>query len=212
MNNVKELYIIGASGLGREMECWLELIPKEQRYWTVKGYIDLNENALDNYPSDYKILGDQKTFTFPKNSMVIIAIAKPEFREKIFTLMKKMGVEIMTHISPNTIIGKSCKIGEGSIICPNSIITTNVEIGKCVFINSSAGIGHDVKIDDFTSIMANVNISGNCKIGKRVFMGSKSTVIPGKTIKDNVIVGAGSVVINNIKKPCTVFGNPALKI
>ena len=205
----KDLYIIGASGLGREMESWLQLISEDDRDWTIKGFIDLDVNALDDIPSDYEILGDQDTFLFTENSLVLIAIAKPVFREKIYKLMKERNIEIMTFISPSTIIGESCKIGEGAILCPQTIVTTNVKIGKCVFINCGTNIGHDVRIDDFSSVMANVNISGNCIIGKRVFMGSKSVIIPGKTIQDDVVIGTGSVVIKSIKKSMTVFGNPA---
>ena len=212
MNPTKDLYIIGASGLGREMESWLELIPEEERYWEVKGFIDFDENSLDNYPSEYKIVGDQYTFNFSENSIVLVAIAKPEFREKVYKLMKEKNIELMTFVAPNAIIGKTSNIGEGSVICPNAIITTNVTIGKCVFINCGSNIGHDVQIDDFSSIMANVNVSGNCRVGKRVFMGSKSIIIPGKNIQDDVVVGAGSVVIRNIGEQQSVFGNPAKRI
>ena len=158
------------------------------------------------------ILGDQNTFKFPENSIALIAISNPKHRELIYNLMKDKNIEIMTYLAPNVILGKSNSIGEGSIICPNVIITTNVKIGKCAFINCGSNIGHDVIIDDFSSIMANVNISGKCKIGKRVFMGSKSTVIPGKKIDNDVVVGVGSVVIKNIINKQTVFGNPAAKI
>ena len=60
--------------------------------------------------------------------------------------------------------------------------------------------------------MSNVNIGGECKIGKEVFFGTGSIVIPRKTICSNSIVGAGAVIIRDVKTPATYFGNPAIKL
>jgi maltose O-acetyltransferase len=47
------------------------------------------------------------------------------------------------------------------------------------------------------------------RIGSRVFVGARTTILPGVTIGDDVLVGAGSVVSRDIP-PCTVAaGNPA---
>ena len=42
----KKLFIIGAGGFGRQLETYLELIPKEKKDWDIAGYIDDNKNAL----------------------------------------------------------------------------------------------------------------------------------------------------------------------
>jgi acetyltransferase-like isoleucine patch superfamily enzyme len=60
--------------------------------------------------------------------------------------------------------------------------------------------------------MTNVDIGGNCTLGRHVFFGSNSTLIPGKRVNNNILVGAGSVVINNLNKPGTYFGNPAKQL
>jgi serine acetyltransferase len=43
-------------------------------------------------------------------------------------------------------------------------------------------------------------------------LGSHGTIIPSKKIGDDVYIGAGSVVISNLKNNIRVFGNPAKKI
>lgn len=47
------------------------------------------------------------------------------------------------------------------------------------------------------------------KIGKRCFIGVNAIIMPGITIGDSVIVGAGSVVTKDIPNNCIVAGNPA---
>ena len=47
------------------------------------------------------------------------------------------------------------------------------------------------------------------KIGKRVWLGANVTVLPGVTIGDNSIIGAGSVVTKDIPSDVIAFGVPA---
>lgn len=49
-------------------------------------------------------------------------------------------------------------------------------------------------------------------IGNNVFVGMRSIILPGTTIGDNVIIGAGSIVHGNIPSGTVWAGNPAKKI
>ncbi len=53
-----------------------------------------------------------------------------------------------------------------------------------------------------------------CKtiIGKNVFVGANSVIMPGLTISDNVVIGAGSIVTKDIPSNVIVAGNPAITI
>ena len=50
---------------------------------------------------------------------------------------------------------------------------------------------------------------GKVKIGDYVYIGNNSMIMPGITIGDNVIIGAGSIVTKSIPSNCVVAGNPA---
>ena len=209
----RNLYIIGAGSFGRELESWLNFIPIEECDWELKGYLDSDqEKGKLSYPSDFEILGDEKSYPLNKEDYVIITIANSSVREKIYKNLKGK-VTFFTFISPQAIVGKFNKIEEGSIICPNAIITTNVKLGKCCIVNIGSQIGHDVEVGNFSSLMANVDIAGKCKIGERCFLGSNSSIIPGRTIADDNIIGAGSIVIRNFNTGNnTIVGNPAKKL
>ena len=47
------------------------------------------------------------------------------------------------------------------------------------------------------------------RIGKNCFIAVNSTILPGITLGDEVIVGAGSVVTKDVPSNCIVAGNPA---
>ena len=46
------------------------------------------------------------------------------------------------------------------------------------------------------------------RIGKNVFIGMGAIIMPGTTIRDNVVIGAGSVVRGEIASDSIVIGNP----
>ena len=47
------------------------------------------------------------------------------------------------------------------------------------------------------------------KIGKNVWIGANCTILPGVTIGDNSVIGAGSVVVKSIAANVVAVGNPA---
>ncbi len=206
----RNLYIIGAGGFGREVESWIKDIPIEKRDWEFKGFLDsVKDIGSLTYPSDYLIVGNERTFKFNKSDYVILAFADANMREEAYEFLKDK-VSFYSFISPKAIIGKFCEIGEGAIICPNVVITTNVKIGKLCIINAGSQIGHDTSLGSYCSLMGNVDITGNCIIGDKVYFGTGSTVIPSRKIANQTKVGAGSVVLRNISKEGkTIFGNPA---
>jgi acetyltransferase-like isoleucine patch superfamily enzyme len=46
-------------------------------------------------------------------------------------------------------------------------------------------------------------------IGRRCFIGARSIIMPGVTVGDECVVGAGSVVTKSVPPRCIVAGNPA---
>lgn len=204
---MKNIIIVGAGGLGRELEFYLTNNP--QNDFVIKGYLDDNSNALSSYPSNYSILDQISNYKFSEEDYVLLAFGDSFIRSKIKNYLQKKRVSFLDYFHSSSIISEFFKYQSPCIICPTTIISTNVNFGENVLINSGCIIGHDVVFGDNVSLMANINIGGNCSIGNNVYIGTSATIIPGITIGDNIKIGAGSVVIRNLKKPGTYFGNPA---
>jgi len=207
-----DLVIVGAGGLGREMYSWISQEIKEKPNYKINGFIDDNLNALDKFDYPVKVIGTIADYWPKSEEELVLSILNPETKKRIVKSLSQRGAEFYRLIHPTSIIGTNVKIGKGCIICPNCVLTNDVTLGDFIFINITSTIGHDTIIGDFTSINGNVHITGRVKIGKECLFGVGAKVIPGRRIGDNVVVGAGSVVIRNVHSNVTVFGNPAKKV
>lgn len=54
---MKDLYIIGAGGFGREVAWLVERINEIEPTWNIKGFIDDNESRWGTKENDYVVLG-----------------------------------------------------------------------------------------------------------------------------------------------------------
>ncbi|WP_430408016.1 acyltransferase [Flavobacterium hercynium] len=52
-------------------------------------------------------------------------------------------------------------------------------------------------------------ITSKITIQKGVFVGARAFIMPGVTVGEYAVVGAGSLVIKNVEKNTIVGGNPA---
>lgn len=207
-NEKANVYIIGAGGFGREIESWLNLSARFNESCILKGYIDDMVDALDGYPSDYRILGTIDEFQFGEGDFVLLGIGDPVLKQDIVERLNGR-VRFLSFISDTAKVGKYNTIGEGAVIAPHAVISTNVTLGRFTTINLGSHIGHDSTIADYSSLMANVDLSGKTRIGKGVYIGSNATVFPSKQIGDHSKISAGSIVVTNIKENSLCGGNPA---
>lgn len=110
-------------------------------------------------------------------------------------------------IQKNAVIGKNCKISSHTFICEGVHIHDNVFIGHNVsFINDkypkAVNINGNLQSEDDWEVIKTVVEDG-------ASIGTSATIMCGLTIGENAIVGAGSVVINDVPPKGIVVGNPA---
>lgn len=143
---------------------------------------------------------------------VIIAIGDSTAREQMARKLPK-GTKYFTFIhSTVQILGNDVEIGEGSVICAGSIITTNCKIGKHTHLNLMSTVGHDCIIGDFMTTAPGVKISGNCNIGKCVYIGTNASIKQKISICDYTVIGLNAGVVKNITEPGVYAGVPSKKI
>ena len=115
------------------------------------------------------------------------------------------------------------EIGNNVSVGTLSVIEHHVKIGNGVRIHTQAFIPEYTVIEDNAWIGPNVVIT-NAKyplspgvkealegpiIGRGAKIGANATILPGVSIGENALVGAGSVVTKDVPERAVVVGNPA---
>ena len=122
-------------------------------------------------------------------------------------------------------------VGDGTVIMPQFTCDYgyNIRLGLNVFINyhcifldcAPIDIGNDVQVGPAVQLYtaqhpleAEIRRSGlesarPIRIGSDVWIGGGAVILPGVTIGDRSVVGAGSVVVHSVPADCVAVGNPA---
>lgn len=134
-----------------------------------------------------------------------------------------------THIPESTdiwqfcVIFPGCSIGENCNVCAGVLIENDVVIGNNVTIKSGVQIWDGTEVEDNVFIGPNVTFTNDTyprskvhleryprtRIKKGASVGANSTILPGVTIGENAMVGAGSTVTCDIPANTLWYGNPA---
>ena len=211
---MKDLIIIGASGFGREIAWLVERINKVEPTWNLIGFVDDNAEIQNTEINGYRVLGTSDDVIKYPDSYYICAVGASRTRERIINRVKQINPNIKfgTVIDPSVEVSNLVTIGEGTIICANTIITVNISIGSHVIINLDCTVGHDAILNDFVTLYPSVNVSGMTNFGYCSELGTGMQIIQGKTVGEYSIVGAGAVVVKDIPSRCTAVGSPAKPI
>jgi sugar O-acyltransferase (sialic acid O-acetyltransferase NeuD family) len=199
----KILGILGAGELGKQIA---NLAIQDKHYQSVVFFDDFKKdkhivgtsddliNAFSSGIYDELILGIGYNFLEQRAS----------FHEKF-----KNKVPFGKIIHSSSWLDESVVVGSGSVIYPKCTLDKNVHIKESSIINLNSTISHDTIIDDCTFIAPSVSVGGFCIVGRKCFIGINSTIIDKLRITDNVKIGAGAVVTNNIFAPGLYVGIPA---
>ncbi len=116
------------------------------------------------------------------------------------------------HIEPNFYCdyGYNISVGENFYSNHNLVILdpARVTFGDNVFIGPNCGFytaGHPLDVETRNK---GLEFAYPITVGNNVWFGGNVSVMPGVTIGDNVVIGAGSVVTKDIPSNVVAVGNP----
>ncbi|MEG1595336.1 MAG: acetyltransferase [Lachnospiraceae bacterium] len=208
---MEKIVLVGSGGCMRELFWQIEECNQRELRFLVTGYVDIMEdlNFESIYPCPY--LGDDSyLLRQKKKTSVVICVGDPKKRKELvekYSVNKNLCypniILPMDGIAPDVAYGKGC------IISRDVVLSTNVTLGDFVFANLGTTICHDGKIGDYTTLNPQVKLAGTVSIGSECSLGIGSTFIQGITVGEEVIVGAGAVVIGDLPGKVTAVGVPA---
>ena len=201
--------VVGAGGAGREIAAWYRAAHPDA---DVLGFLDQDISTHGQRRGELEVLGDISWLCQNQVDDVVVGVGSPAGRRTVTAALDELGLTPSTVVHPTAIIGERVTIGDGTIIAPSAILTVDVQVGHCVYINYGAAIGHDTTIGDFSVIAPHAAIAGNVTIGLGVDFGIGASCIQGITIGEGAIIGGGACVTRGIPPRQVAVGVPAKPI
>ncbi len=211
MVKIKDLYIFGAGGLGREIAWQIQTFGTINQTFNLVGFVDDTPALQNTTVNSLPVVGDiNYLINCQKDVAVVICLGDPKLRKMIYDKLNiNPNITFPPIICGGAKVSNTVDISDGVVICTNSVITVNITIKSFVLVSIGCIIGHDCTINDFATLYPNSTLSGNVTIGAFTEIGTGASVIPKQNVGCNCVVGAGGVVINNIPDNYTAVGVPA---
>lgn len=141
-----------------------------------------------------------------------VAIGNNAIRERVAQDCLKAGMTYETVKHPRAICAGSASISSGCFVAAGAVVSAEARIAEGCIINHGAVVDHDCVLDSFCHVAPNATLGGGVRLGKRVLIGSGANILPGVSIADDCIVGAGAVVLHDLPSGNTYAGVPANRI
>lgn len=204
----KPLYIFGAGGLGKEIFQYVLTTPDVHTHYDFAGFLD--DHPLTSIHRGFPVLNPLE-LSLNHTYALLLSVGSPSLKNMLERRFSAFRPEypVLVHPLAQAIDRQGIEIGKGTVICPGTVLTTDILIGCHVLINLNCTIGHDAVIGDFSSLMPGVHISGQVVVGTEVMMGTGAVVLNGVHIGDRAKIGAGAVVTRDVAPGTTVVGIPA---
>jgi sugar O-acyltransferase (sialic acid O-acetyltransferase NeuD family) len=209
------LVVIGAGGFGRETLDVIDAINEAAPapVWSVLG-------VLDDAPSEANLkrlarrevayLGTVGDFLArPATESYVVGVGSPRARRALADKCATAGLRPATLIHPTATLGFDVHVGEGSIICAGARLTTNIRLGRHVHLNPNVTVGHDTALGSFVSMNPASNVSGDCIVEDEVLIGVGAVVLNQLRVGRGAVVGGSACVVRDVSPYTLAKGVPA---
>ena len=126
-----------------------------------------------------------------------------------------------SHVMKNAEIGEKCNLGQNVVVSPDVVLGKNVKVQNNISIYTGVICEDDVFLGP-SMVFTNISNPRSAIVRRSQYektlvkqgasIGANATIVCGNTIGEYAFIGAGAVVIRDVKPYALVVGNPAKQI
>ncbi|MBG9387860.1 NeuD/PglB/VioB family sugar acetyltransferase [Caenimonas sp. DR4.4] len=141
---------------------------------------------------------------------VHVAIGQAAAREREVKSLPAGKLASVVH--PRASVSAHAQVAPGCFIAAQAVVAPRAVLGASVIVNHGAVVDHDVEVGDYSHVAPLTALGGAARIGRAVLVGSGTNVLPGKRVRDGIVIGSGAAVVDDLAEPGVYAGVPARRI
>jgi sugar O-acyltransferase (sialic acid O-acetyltransferase NeuD family) len=115
----------------------------------------------------------------------------------------------ITAVHPSAQIARIAELRPGVAVMAGAVVNSNASIGPFCIVNTRAAVDHDSYLDEFSSIGPGATLAGNVHVGAYSAICLHACVAEKISVGSHTVVGAGSVVLDDLPGGVLAYGTPA---
>ena len=204
----RPLYVVGTSGLAREMA----QLASQIGGWSLIGFVSDGSQPVGTPVGPGCVVAtDEMLLLEDPDADVLLGIGRPAARVAAGRRLSAANrLRFPTFVHPSAICDpRDVELGPGNVVTAGCVFTVDIVVGDFNLFNLQTTVGHDARLGAGNVLNPAVNVSGGVVIGDAVLIGTGAQVLEGRTVADGATVGAGAVVTRDVAAGTTVVGVPA---
>lgn len=141
--------------------------------------------------------------------IAVVGFGEGLVRRRLVQDWSGRGSSFATVIHPAAVVSPHAQLGDGVQVMARAVLNPSAHVGAHAILNTATVVEHDCVIGEGTHLSPGVVLGGGVHIGPWAQVGIQATVLPGISIGEGAIVGAGAVVTSDVPANTLVTGVPA---
>lgn len=190
---MKKLLIVGAGGFGREVACWAAAASDAGAGYRPAGFLDDDPGALKGAPSGLPLLGSISGFVPTDETVLIIAVGRPDVRRRLHEGLALLGARFVNVIHPTALIAWDAEIGTGVVLAPYSVVSSRARLADGVALNFHAVVQHDAEVGAWSQINSHADVGGSAVLGAEVLVATHGLVPARARVPAHSVIPPGGL-------------------
>ena len=207
------LLVLGASGHAKVV---LDAIERSGTY-RVAGLVGKGGPAGSRV-FGYPVLGDDGDLPSILGEHhvggAVVAIGDNWRRHEVARAVRERfpGLAFPAIVHPSAQIARGVTMGEGAVVLAGVVVNADASVGAYCLLNTSSSLDHDGRMDIASSLGPNAAVGGGAVIGPFSAVAMGATVLQQRRVGEHSVVGANSLVLNDVPGHTIAFGVPAVPV
>lgn len=159
--------------------------------------------------SGLSVLGAIAEIAYFPHDAVALAVGDNTARARIFEKLRAAGEVLPVLVHPSATVASSASLGSGTVVLAHAVINAGAVVEEDVIINTAVTIDHHSRIGRHAHLAPGVHLAGGCRVGEGAALGIGAVVAPAVSIGARTLVGAGSIVLEDLPAEVIAYGSPA---